>query len=35
MGGDMVWIMTPIIRLPGRANETVSAGGSARFRGIL
>jgi predicted permease len=23
MGGDMVWIMTPIIRLPGRANETV------------
>ena len=23
MGGAMVWIMTPIIRLPGRANETV------------
>ncbi len=23
MGGDMVWIMTPIIRMPGRANETV------------
>jgi len=23
MGGDMVWIMTPIIRLPGGANETV------------
>jgi putative ABC transport system permease protein len=23
MGGDMVWIMTPIIRLPGRANETI------------
>lgn len=23
MGGDMVWIMTPIIRLPGHANETV------------
>jgi putative ABC transport system permease protein len=23
MGGDMVWIMTPIVRFPGRANETV------------
>ena len=23
MGGDMVWIMTPIVHLPGRANETV------------
>jgi hypothetical protein len=23
MGGDMVWIMTPVIRLPGRANEVV------------
>jgi predicted permease len=23
MGGDLVWIMLPIIRLPGRANETV------------
>jgi predicted permease len=23
MGGDLVWIMEPIIRLPGRANETV------------
>ncbi|HEV2690905.1 MAG TPA: ABC transporter permease [Bryobacteraceae bacterium] len=23
MGGDMVWIMTPIIRLPGRANEII------------
>lgn len=23
MGGDMAWIMTPIIRLPGRPNETV------------
>jgi len=23
MGGDFVWISTPIIRLPGRANETV------------
>jgi putative ABC transport system permease protein len=23
MGGAMVWIMTPIVRLPGRANETV------------
>ncbi len=23
MGGDLVWIMTPIIRLPGGANETV------------
>jgi predicted permease len=23
MGGNRVWIMTPIIRLPGRANETI------------
>ncbi len=23
MGGDLVWIMTPVVRLPGRANETV------------
>ena len=23
MGGDMVWIETPIIRLPGRLNEAV------------
>ncbi|HEY1340959.1 MAG TPA: ADOP family duplicated permease, partial [Bryobacteraceae bacterium] len=23
MGGDMVWIMTPVIRLPGAANETI------------
>ena len=23
IGGDMAWIMTPIIRLPGRANEAV------------
>ncbi len=23
MGGAMVWIMTPVIRFPGRANETV------------
>jgi predicted permease len=23
MGGDMVWIATPIIRLPGRAKETI------------